>query len=79
MDTAAVTPINADLWTEYRSVLSRQRMTPRASEWHEKRARHFVWNRDRSALAALSADDVCGYFRRTYAKYAPQSSLPAES
>jgi integron integrase len=43
-------------------------MTPNAAQWHEKRARHFVWNRDRNALAALRAEDVAAYLTRTHAR-----------
>ena len=75
MPNAAEKPAVDDLWTEYRNVLSRQKMTPKALEWHEKRARHFVWNRDRPALNALSTADVAGYFERACARGVLGNSL----
>lgn len=68
MATAAATTILDHLWTQYRAVLGRQRMTQKAAHWHEKRARHFVWNRDQASLEVLSAQEVASYFRRAYVR-----------
>jgi integron integrase len=70
MDTQPTLSLPEAFWTQYRDVLARQRVSPKAAEWYVKRARHFVWHRDLATLEALVPEGVSTYFQRVLSRSA---------
>jgi hypothetical protein len=55
-------------WNNYRSVLARRSVSPKAAAWYVKRAKHFVWKRNLTQLQAVSAEAVAGYFNKALSR-----------
>jgi hypothetical protein len=62
------TRIPESVWREYHTVLARHGVPAKAAEWHTRRARHFVWQRDLIALRRTSPEDVSAYFQKVQSR-----------
>ena len=50
-------------WAEFRAVLSRHSVSPKAAAWYVKRAKHFLWEHDLPTLHTLTPEGVSACYR----------------